>query len=112
MNDSSANIKLSKFQLSKIAQLGGFLEYLLGPLLRVELPLRENVPKQLLKTTLITLGLPTPTDVSPTDAGFHKTIIGSGMTIIGKHHKNYGFLITVVTETIENGSEVKFRKYY
>ena len=35
---TSANIKLSKTQLSKMIQSGGFLGRLLGPLLRTELP--------------------------------------------------------------------------
>ena len=38
-NHLSANTKLSKSQLSKIIQLGGFLGRLLGPLLKTELPL-------------------------------------------------------------------------
>ena len=33
-NNSSANIKLSKIQLHKIGQSGGFLGRLLGPLLK------------------------------------------------------------------------------
>ena len=33
-NNSSINIKLSKTQLSKMIQLGGFLSRLLGPLLK------------------------------------------------------------------------------
>ena len=35
-NGSSANIKLSKTQLQKVGQLGGFLGRLLGPLLTVQ----------------------------------------------------------------------------
>ena len=42
-NNSSANIKLSKTQLHKIGQLGGFLRRILGPLLKTELPLIGNV---------------------------------------------------------------------
>ena len=38
-NNSSANIKLSKTQLSKMIQSGGFLGRLLGPLLKTGLPL-------------------------------------------------------------------------
>ena len=38
-NHSLADIKLSKNQLSKIIQLGGFLGRLLGPLLKTGLPL-------------------------------------------------------------------------
>ena len=38
-NHSSANMKLSKTQLSKMIQLGGFLGSFLGPLLKTGLPL-------------------------------------------------------------------------
>ena len=41
-NISSANIKLSKTQFHKIRQLGGFLGKLLGPLLKIGLPLTGN----------------------------------------------------------------------
>ena len=42
-NHLSANIKLSKTQLSKMIKSGGFLGRLLGPLLKTGLPLIENV---------------------------------------------------------------------
>ena len=38
-NNSSANIKLLKAQLSKIVQLGGFLDRILEPLLETDFPL-------------------------------------------------------------------------
>ena len=44
-NDLSANIKLSKTQLSKIVQSGVLFGRLLGPLMKVGLPLMENVLK-------------------------------------------------------------------
>ena len=56
-NGSSANIKLSKTQLHKIGQSGGFLGRLLGPLLKTGLSLIGNVLKQLAKSLLIPLGL-------------------------------------------------------
>ena len=49
-NSSSADVKLSKTQLYKIGQLGGFLCRLLGPLLKTGLPLIGNVPKALAKS--------------------------------------------------------------
>ena len=52
-NNLSANIKLSKTQLHKIGQFGGFLVRLLGPLLKTELSLIENVLKSLAKSFLI-----------------------------------------------------------
>ena len=56
-NHSSTDIKLSKTQLSKMIQSGGFLVRLLGPLLKTGLPLIKNVIKPLAKSVLIPLGL-------------------------------------------------------
>ena len=56
-NNSSTDIKLSKTQLSKIIQSGGFLGRLLDPLLKTGLRLIKNVIKLLAKTVLIPLGL-------------------------------------------------------
>ena len=78
-NNSSANIKLSKTQLSKVIQSGGFLGGLLGPLLKTGLPLISNVIKPLAKSALIPLGLTAA--ASAADAGTHKKILGSGNNI-------------------------------
>ena len=75
-NYSSTGIKLSKTQLSKMIQSGGFLGRLLGPLLKTGLPLIKNVIKPLAKSVLIPLGLTTA--ASAADAGTHKKISGSG----------------------------------
>ena len=71
-NHLSAYIKLSKTQLSKIIQSGGFLGRLLGPLLKTGLPLIKNVGKPLAKSVLIPLGLTAA--ASAADAGIHKNI--------------------------------------
>ena len=52
-NNLSANIKLSKTQLSKIVESGGFLSRLLGLLLKTGLPLMKNVLKPLAKNVSI-----------------------------------------------------------
>ena len=52
-NRQVTDIKLSKTQLSKMIQPGGFLGKLLGPLLKTELPLIKNVIKPLAKSVLI-----------------------------------------------------------
>ena len=70
-NHSSADIKLSKPQLSKMIQSGGFRGRLLGPLLETGLPLIKNVIKPLSKSVLIPLGLTAAGSVA--DAGIHKT---------------------------------------
>ena len=75
-NNSSADIKLSKTQLSKMIQLGGFLDKLLNPLIKTGLPLIKKLIKPLVKSVLIPLGL-TPA-ASAADAGIHKKFVGSG----------------------------------
>ena len=47
-NHTSTDIKLSKTQLSKMIQSGGFLGTRLGPLLKTESPLTKNlIPSRL-----------------------------------------------------------------
>ena len=69
-NHLSADIKLSKTQLSKMIQSGGFLSRLLGPLLKTGLPLIKNTVKTLTKSVLIPLGLTAA--ASTADAGIHR----------------------------------------
>ena len=69
-NAMSTDVKLSKVQISKIIQSGGFLGKLLGPLMKTGLPLIKNVIKPLAKSVLIPLGLTVP--VSAADAGIQK----------------------------------------
>ena len=56
-NNSSVNIKLSKTQLHKIGQSGGFLGRFIEPLLKIELPLVINLLKALAENVLIPLTL-------------------------------------------------------
>ena len=44
-NNRSTDIKLSKAQINRIIQSGGYLGRLLGPLLKTGLPLIKNVIK-------------------------------------------------------------------
>ena len=73
---SSADMKLSETQISKMIQLGGFLSRLLGSLLKTGLPLIKNVITPLAKNVLIPLGLNTA--ASAVDARIHKKILGFG----------------------------------
>ena len=75
-NDTSTDIKLSKTQLSKMIQSGGFLGRLLCPLLKTGLPLMRSVIQPLAKSVLIPLGLTAAASVA--DARIHKKILGSG----------------------------------
>ena len=92
-NNLSTDIKLSKTQLSKMMQSGGFLGRLLGPLLKTGLPLIKNVIKPLAKSVLIPLGLTAA--ASAADAGIHKKILGSGNHLLHNHllHNNTTTLI-------------------
>ena len=71
--NTSTDIKLSKIQLSKMMQSGGFLGRLLGPLLRTGLPSMKSVSKPLAKSVLLPLGLTAA--ASAADAGIHKKIL-------------------------------------
>ena len=75
-NHVSTDIKLTKTQLSKMIQSGGFLGRLLGPLLKTGLPLMKSVIRPLAKSVLIPLGLTAA--ASAADAGIHIKILGSG----------------------------------
>ena len=77
-NNSSIDIKLSKTELSKMIQSGGFLSRLLSPLLKTGLSLIKNVIRPLAESALIPLWLTAA--ASAADAGIHKKILGSGNT--------------------------------
>ena len=125
-NGSSANIKLSKTQLHKIGQSGGFLGRLLGPLLKTGLPLIGNVLKPLAKSVLIPLGLTAA--ASATDRVIHKKMCVSGCPLdvashattliisdeeindiikIVKSLEELGLLIKGVSETIQIEAKTK-----
>ena len=120
-NHTSTDIKLSKTQLSKMIQIGGFLGRLLGSLLKKGLPLMKNVIQPSAKIVLIPLGL-TAAAASAADAGMHKRILGSGhnttliisndemkyMLKIVKFLEDSGLLLEGVSGTIKN--ELKEQK--
>ena len=111
-NYTLVNIKLSKTQLSKIAQLGGFLGRLLGPLPKTGLPLMKNAIKSLTKSVLIPLLLTAA--ASAADAVTHKKILGSRTTTliisndgmedmkIVRSLEDSGLLLKGVSEAIQN----------
>ena len=114
--NTSTDIKLSKTQLSKMIQSGGFFGKLLGPLLRTGLPLIKSVIKPLAKNALLPLGLTAV--ASAADARIHKKILGSGLNSnttliisndkmdnlvqIAKSLEDSGVLLKGVLETIQN----------
>ena len=105
-NHLSTDIKLSKMQLSKMIQSGGFLGRLLGPLIKTGLPLIKNVIKPLAKSVLIPLGL--TAIASAADAGIHKKILGSGHcpSSSASHNNN----ITLIISNDEIGDIIKIVK--
>ena len=108
-NNMSTDLKLSKAQISKIIQSGGFLGSLLsklaGSLMKVAIPLAKNV-LALLEITAA---------ASAIDAGFQKKMHGSGTTtlIISNEEmhdimkivqtlEDFDILLKGVTKTIKN----------
>ena len=113
-NNSATDIKLSKAQIKKIIQSGGFLGKLLSklgsPLMKVALPLAKNV--------LAPLGLTAP--ISAIDGSIQKKIHGSvatkgvGVKLIIEQEdmkdimkiikalENHGILLKGVSKTIKN----------
>ena len=107
-NNLLTDIKVSKAQIKKLIQSGGFLGKLLGklagPLMKVAMPLAKNV--------LASLGLTAA--MSATDGSIQKKIHGSGVKLIIEQEdmndimkiiealENSGILLKGVTKTIEN----------
>ena len=104
-NYLSTDIKLSKTQLSKMIQSGGFLGRLLGPLLKAGLPLIKNVVKPLAKSILIPLGLTAA--ASAADAGIHKKILGSGTTTLIISNDEMKGIISIVKSLEDSGLLLK-----
>ena len=84
-------------------QSGGFLVKLLGPLLKIGLPLTSNVIKRLAKSILISLWL---TAAAAADAGIHKKLLGSG----NNHHSPSAPHITLIISNDEINDIIKIVK--
>ena len=93
-NNMSTDLKLSKTQISKIHQSGGFLGRLLGTLLKTGLPSIKIVIKPLAKSVLIPLGLTAV--ASAADAGIYKRILGSGNTTLIISNEEMNDIIKIV----------------
>ena len=107
-NNSATDIKLSKAQIKKITQSGGFLGKLLsklaGPLMKVALPLAKNVLAPLSLTAAM----------SAIDGSIQKKFHGSGVKLIIEQEdmkdimkiikalKNSGILLKGVSKAIKN----------
>ena len=107
-NNSATDIKLSKTQIKKIIQSGGFLGKLLsklaGPLMKVAMPLAKNVSAPLGLTAAM----------SAIDGSIHKKSHGSWVKLIIEQEdmkdimkiikalENSGILLKGVSKTIKN----------
>ena len=107
-NNLATDIKLSKAQIKKLIQSGGFLGKFLiklaGPLMKVAMPLAKNV--------LAPLGLTAA--MSAIDGSIQKKIHGSGVKLIAEQEdmndimkiiealENSGILLKGISKTIEN----------
>ena len=114
-NNLATDIKLSKAQIKKLLQSGGFLGKLLsklaGPLMKVAMPLAKNV--------LAPLGLTVA--ISAIDGSIQKKIHGSGFKLIIEQEdmndimkitealENSGILLKEVTKTIESETKEQRR---
>ena len=114
-NNLATDIKLSKAQIKKLIQSGGFLGKLLsklaGPLMKVAMPLAKNV--------LAPLGLTVA--ISAIDGSIQKKIHGSGFKFIIEQEdmndimkitealENSGILLKEVTKTIESETKEQRR---
>ena len=112
-NNLATDIKLSKAQIKKLIQLGGFLGKLLsklaGPLMKVAMPLDKDV--------LATLGLTAA--MSAIDGAIQKKMRGEGVKLVIEQEdmndiikviealENSGILLKGVTKTIENETKEK-----
>ena len=110
-NNLATDIKLSKAQMKKLIQSGGFLGKLLsklsGPLMKVVMPLAKNV--------LTPLGLTAA--MSAIDVGIQKKMRGDGIKLVVEQEdmndiikiiealENPGILLKGVTKTIENDTK-------
>ena len=104
-NNYLANIKLSKTQLHKIVQSGGFLGRPLGPLLKTGLLLIGNILKPLAKSVLIPLGLTAA--ASATDTAIHKRMFGSGFTTLIISNDEMNDIMKIVKSLEESGLLIK-----
>ena len=117
-NNLATDIKLSKAQIKKLIQSGGFLGTLLsklaGPLMKVAMPLAKNV--------LAPLGLTAA--MSAIDGSIQKKMHGSGVKLIIEQEdmndirktiealENSGILVKGVTKTIENETKEQRGGFY
>ena len=105
VNNSSVNIKLSKAQLSKIVQLGGFLGRLLGRLVSTGLLLMKNVIQPLAISVLIPLGITVAASAS--DAEIHNKILDSGTTTLTTSNEEMEDIMKIIKSIEDSGISLK-----
>ena len=123
-SNSSTDIKLSKTQLSRMIQSGGFLGCLFGPSLKIGLPLMKNVTKPLATSVLIPLGLTVAVLEYSRMLEYIKKILGYGTKTliisndemkdiikIVKSFEDSGLLLKGVRKTIQNEAKEQKRGF-
>ena len=100
-----AIVKLTKAQLQKIGQSGGFLARLLRPLLKTGLPLKGNVLKPFAKSVLIPLGLTAA--ASAIDQAIHEKMCSSGFATITIYNEEMNDIMKIVKSLEESGLLLK-----
>ena len=108
-NYLSTDIKLSKTQISKMIQSGGFLGRLLGPLLKTGLPLMKNVIKPSAKSVLIPLGLTAA--ASAADAEIHKKNLRKRLSFSSasrnnNNNNNNNTMLIISNDEMKNFTEI------
>ena len=104
-NGSSANKKLSKTQLHKIGQSGGFLGRILGRLLKGGLSLIENVFKPLAKSVLMPLG--STAAALAIVASLHNNVFGEDVTTLIISNEKMNDIMNMVTSLEESRLLIK-----
>ena len=113
-NNLSANIKLSKTQISKITQSGGFLGSLLSKIAGSLIKVASHLAKNILAPLRITAA------AAVTDSGIQKKIHGSGTTTLSISNeeindqalKDSNILLDRINKTIENETKEQKEHFY
>ena len=77
-------------------QSGGFLGRLLGPLLKIGLPLIRNVIRNVLKPLAKSVLIPLGLTAAATDASIHKKLFGCGNTTLIISNEEMNDIIKII----------------
>ena len=95
-SNMSTDVKLPKAQISNIIKSGGFLGKLLGPLLKIALPLIKNAIKSLAKSVLIPLRLAAAASAADVGIQKRKKILSSRTTTLINSNEEMNDIMKIV----------------